>query len=116
MANYRNTTIRGKYHKIHRLVMEKRLGRPLNSNKVVHHKDWDKDNNKIENLEVMDKKEHNILSGRLTIPNAKLSKSDIKIIRKMLKGKIHQWLIAYAYGVCRTTICHINTGKTWVWA
>ena len=53
----------------HRLQIEKKLGRFLNSDEVVHHKDEDKHNNKIENLEVMSRAEHTRLhttKGRST--------------------------------------------------
>lgn len=42
----------------HRKEMEKHLGRKLRKNEVVHHKDGDKLNNKIENLELMDRSIH----------------------------------------------------------
>lgn len=42
----------------HRIVMENYLGRLLNKDEVVHHKDHDTKNNSIENLEVMKYKEH----------------------------------------------------------
>ena len=42
----------------HRLIMEKYLGRKLLSNEIVHHKDGDKSNNDLENLEVMSRSEH----------------------------------------------------------
>src|SRR4030042_2489592 len=42
----------------HRLVMEEYLGRYLNCEEVGHHKDGNKENNAIENLEVLTKGEH----------------------------------------------------------
>lgn len=45
----------------HRYVMEQHLKRRLGSNEVVHHKDEDKTNNELSNLEVMSRSEHNRL-------------------------------------------------------
>jgi hypothetical protein len=46
------------YVLLHRIIMENFLGRLLNDEEIVHHKDKDGHNNDIENLEVMDRKEH----------------------------------------------------------
>jgi len=48
----------GKFRAEHVLVMEKHLGRKLKSNEVVHHKDEDRLNNSIDNLQVMTRAEH----------------------------------------------------------
>ena len=52
-----NCTQRG-YVLMHRIVMENHLKRVLNENEVVHHKDGNKHNNDIANLEVLERGLH----------------------------------------------------------
>lgn len=42
----------------HRYVMEQELGRRLKTDEHVHHKDGDKTNNKLSNLELLSKSKH----------------------------------------------------------
>jgi hypothetical protein len=48
----------------HRVVMENHLGRLLNSDEVVHHINHDRKDNRVENLEVMTAKQHQLLHGK----------------------------------------------------
>ena len=49
----------GRQIKEHRHLMSLHLGRPLKSSEIVHHKDHNKLNNDLSNLEIMTRAEHN---------------------------------------------------------
>jgi hypothetical protein len=57
VLNHPNRT-KDNYVLLHRIVMENFLGRLLTKDEVVHHKDENKKNNAIENLELMSKSDH----------------------------------------------------------
>ena len=42
----------------HRMIMEQHIGRELKDDEIVHHKDGNKINNDINNLEIISKKDH----------------------------------------------------------
>lgn len=42
----------------HRLVIEKNLGRILGKNEVIHHKNGNRQDNKLENLELLNRSDH----------------------------------------------------------
>ena len=46
------------YVMLHTVVMERSIGRYLMPNEVVHHVNHDRKDNRLENLKLMDKKEH----------------------------------------------------------
>jgi uncharacterized protein YbaR (Trm112 family) len=50
----------------HRFLMQEHLGRPLNRREIVHHRNGVKDDNRIENLEVVTRAQHH---GMVTCPH-----------------------------------------------
>lgn len=53
-----NPERQGHYIMEHRLIMEQYIGRKLLPNEIIHHKNGIKDDNRIENLEIVLKKTH----------------------------------------------------------
>lgn len=76
----------------HRLVMEKSLGRVLEKTEIVHHIDFNKFNNDISNLRIMDRESHSRLHGK----NLKRPQQQEKIIRPGLKIELFNRLQAAA--------------------
>jgi hypothetical protein len=55
---YKTVKIGGKTKLLHRHIMEQQLGRVLRADEHVHHKNGDRHDNRIENLEVMVAADH----------------------------------------------------------
>jgi len=61
---YRLITINGKRVFEHRYIMEQFLNRKLTFNETIHHKNYNREDNRIENLELIDRKEHSHLYNK----------------------------------------------------
>lgn len=105
---------------VHRLVADAYL-QNANECPCINHKDGNKSNNNVSNLEwcsFLENNEHARLNGLSTAfcenhYKAKLSNEDVQKIREFLvRGHRHRW-IANRFGVARQTITKINGGRSW---
>lgn len=106
----------------HREVALAFLGRPSGDKNTVNHKDGDKTNNALDNLEYATLSEQQHHAIQLGLRNRvegiakvkrKLTDADIPIIRRLLADGISCCEIARRYGMHNTTIHDIKTGKNW---
>jgi HNH endonuclease len=112
----------------HRLVMQQAINRPLLLAESVHHKNGNKLDNRLENLEVKGHgrhtAEHHIGSKRTgsALDNIRMafSRRQNTVMNKekiknalLLKGLVPQSQIAYQLGVSPMTISRLFNGKSW---
>jgi hypothetical protein len=106
---YKKVTIRGKQYLIHRLIADNFIPNPLNK-KQVNHKDSNRCNNSIDNLEWVTQQEnitHAAKKGRMAV------KLDLKKVEEIRLSKDKPKEIALKYGVSVTNIRLILNNKIW---
>jgi hypothetical protein len=104
---------------IHRLVAENFLENP-DSLPVVNHKDGNKTNNNVSNLEWCTYKrntQHALETGLMKTgeehPRAKLTEAQVKAIKEAIEKGVPCLKLAKIYNVASSTIDRIKRGKIW---
>lgn len=106
-------------HSIHRLVMIAFIGP---SDLTVNHKDGDKTNNRLDNLEYvtqLQNSQHAWKSGLKASMEgenhfaSKLTEKDVKNIRRLGKNGMSQMDLSRQYGISQSNVWSILKDKTW---
>lgn len=130
--HYKAIKVNGKKIDEHRYIMEVHLGRKLATNEVVHHKDDNKFNNEISNLELMSRSEHSRMHmighklkletieklrvhGKKAKGSPKLTDEEVIIIKQLVANGASQTKVAKQFNIHRTCIGRIITGKGYKW-
>ena len=132
MSEYKYRVVNGKRVPEHRAVVEELLGITLEEDQVVHHLNGDKTDNRPENLQVMDRREHarlhasampqtpekqqKVSNARKGKPNPKaraLSPDQVKQIVSAMHEGASATSLAKEYHVSDHVIRNIRDGKTY---
>ena len=132
MSEYKIKTINGRKIPEHRAVIEELLDIKLDKNQVVHHINGDKKDNRPENLEVMDWREHSRLHASRMVqtpeklrkvsearkgkPNTtarQLKDEQVEAIVRALSEGVSVTALAAEYRVSDHVIRNIRDGKTY---
>lgn len=111
---------RSQHFFVHRLVAETFLGPPTDKWRVVNHKNGDKCDNRLVNLEWCTREENQLHAATLHNHkgeghgNAKLTLEEVRQIRKQYNGEWgQQTKLAKEYGVTQMLVSKIVRGEVW---
>lgn len=105
MKHYKTIQINGKQVRLHRYLMEQKIGRSLTFNEVIHHIDGNKYNNNIDNLEIVSRGNHIRLHPEINKKSIDVNYKEIDIdIIKELKKTMSISKIAEYFNVSTMTI------------
>lgn len=130
MTQYKAIKVNGVKFDEHRYIVEQHIGRKLSRYEIVHHKNGDKRDNRIENLEIMSLSEHTklhnvgkkrsadtkekikrTLTGRPNLSSRKLTDDKVEELLKMKKEGLSNRKLSIIFGINRQSVNDIVNNK-----
>lgn len=87
------------YVLLHRLIVEEHIKRYLTKGEVIHHIDFNKDNNDISNLQILNASEHAYIHSR-----KERKVIDIDKAIEMIDSGMKRYEVAKHFGICPDTL------------
>ena len=105
-GKYPTMQVDGKQKRVHRVVMEAHIGRELSSSELVHHKNHDVYDNRIENLVITTRSEHKKLHPEIGVSTRlkKIYNFNLDELRQYRIDGLSTHKIANIYGCNQSTI------------
>lgn len=115
---YRRITFGDKKIQVHRLVWAAHGDKKLAPNLVINHKNGNKEDNRIENLELVTVSENNlhrfrVLKHPAVCGHRKINKEIAQEIRELRKSGWKYPELCKKFKLCKSTISYIINNKTW---
>ena len=105
MKSYKTIQVNGKQVRLHRFLMEQKIGRKLTFNEVVHHIDENIFNNNIDNLKIVSRGNHIRLHPEINKKSIEVNTKEIDIeVLKNLRKTMTISEIASFFNVATMTI------------
>ena len=110
---YKVVYVDGERYFEHRYVMEQHLGRKLSKNECVHHINGDRHDNRLENLELISRAEHNREHALKNFSSTKNNLGPARPVICVETGELFRSVssAARAYGLWNSLVCNVCKGK-----
>ena len=116
MQRYHHTHVHGKDQYVHRIRMERKLGRRLRRTELVHHRNHNRRDDRGVNLQVVTAKQHSVLhhiAERFSGEHSPKAKLTDRLVRCIRRSPLSCRMLARELGVHFSLISRVRLRERW---